>query len=397
MKFCRYGSLDPQKAVRWRCDLPGAPARYGIYALPYGYLDYFFIWRGRGCDASPRVQYLTDDKGDRLLYRDVFPENPLRNAPESDEIGNPFGPWMAEIEETSPYLATWQAKWRKLEWDRFVNQKHVRRLKEHYHIRDAGDILEEPRTSWIMVMDDPRNPPRLTHNPSDPSLTPEQVESIPLNQKLRYLKWENGERVSSVDLLKNLEWDHSRYWNAWRPLGWGEVRGKEFLSEATKRTMNSSMQRIYARLAGRGDASREEAACKQAIRRWLAGKGLRLEQLCPWPVYEKGRGSWAAYYKRPHLFDFSGCLWHHLGMHVKSGEIIRMLDDYQGEDPWVYTTIGAYEAALLKASPFGFPRAQAHLKKHGDAGSRASISDRCYMYHNFEVFIEGKLTERKQN
>ena len=49
------------------------------------------------------------------------------------------------------------------------------------------------------------------------------------------------------------------------------------------------MRRIYARLAGRGDASREEAACKQAIRRWLAGKGLRLEQLCPWPVYEKGR------------------------------------------------------------------------------------------------------------
>ena len=63
MKFCRYGSLDPQKAVRWRCDLPGPPARYGIYALPYGYLDYYYIWNGRGCDASPRVQYLKDERG----------------------------------------------------------------------------------------------------------------------------------------------------------------------------------------------------------------------------------------------------------------------------------------------------------------------------------------------
>ena len=209
------------------------------------------------------------------------------------------------------------------------------------------------------------------------------------------------ERVSSDDLLGRLKWDHSRYWNEWRPLGWGEVAGKTFLKKTTDKTMNSPLQRIYSRLAEDDNLSRMESESRRAIRQWLAGKGLRLEQLCPWPVYEEGRGSWAVYYKRPHLFEYSGCLWHRLGMHVKSGEIIRRLDgdgtDKMYNTGWVYTTIGAYEAALRKASPFGFPRAQAHLKKHGLGGSMASISDRHNVFHEFEVFIEGKLTEKKQN
>ena len=117
MKFIRYGSLAPQSAVRWEIDRASMPVRRGIYAFPCGYLDYFYIWSGRGCDANPRVRYLKDESGRRLFYDELL-DTPFQAGRTSIEYYNAYNELYDRIKAEEPDLTS-IARNRKLHWRQF--------------------------------------------------------------------------------------------------------------------------------------------------------------------------------------------------------------------------------------------------------------------------------------
>ena len=393
MKFIRYGSLAPQSAVRWEIDRASMPVRRGIYAFPLGYLDYFYIWSGRGCDANPRVRYLKDESGRRLFYDELF-DTPFQEAHfDVESYSNAYDELRARIDREEPDI-TPMVRERKIYWGK-LKPEWATYLKKQYHLKNAHDIMREYRKSWMMVMDNPDRPPRLTHDPSDPKLTPEQVEAIPLDQKLHFLKGEDGKRVFANDLILINDWTLDRYWGDFRPLSWDELRFRDFMSENSKRMVNSRFKHVLHKIYASMRIKEQEQLEHDAFTQWLGSQGIRLEQLCPWPVYPEERRKWAVTYAKPHQFEYSGCLWHHLREFVKRGEILRIVDD------WCYTTIGAYEDALRKAGPMLFERSQASGDKrnitwHGWLENAIYYNKHIPRAGYFEVFIDSKLVERKK-
>lgn len=397
MKFIRYGSLALQKARHWSIDAP-MPAPKGIYAFPYGYLDYFYIWKGRGCDSNPRVQYLKDKTGRRLFYNELF-GTPFQCGPSFsyEAFKQAFDEISARIEEENPQLP-YSAIYRKRMWS-MLKPSWAAYLQKAYHIKEMEDILSEPRKSWLMVMDNPDKPPRLLHNPYDPDLSEEQLETIPLDQKLHFLKGEDGKRIP-VDNLIRPPWEPKRYWDDFQPLAWDDFKAEDFLREQSKHTSDSSLKGLpdmIDKLEEQDKYRESEALVHKGLRDWLARKGLRLEQLCPWPVYPDVRREWAVVYKTPHIFEYSGCIWHHLQTLVRHGEILRIVGD------WCYTTISAYEDALRRAEPMLYAR---HLKASQKNNWHGGLENQLYwnahvpshyITGGFEVFIDSKLVEKKQN
>ena len=399
MKFIRYGSLALQKAKHWSIDAP-MPAPKGIYAFPYGYLDYFYIYQGRGCDSNPRVQYLKDKTGRRLFF-DELHETPFQCGASlsQDALYQAFAEITARVEEENPQLSP-TAKDRKRRWGMF-KPFWAAYLKKAYHIKEAEDILSESRKSWLMVMDNPDKPPRLLHNPYDTGLSDEQLETIPLDQKLHFLKDDDGNRLL-VDHIIWPPWEPRRYWDDFQPLTWDDFEVEDFLQRMSKQAADSPIKGAYDRIFDlklQDKYQESEDFAHKVFVDWLASKGLRLEQLCPWPVYPDARREWAVIYKKPHIFEYSGCIWHHLQKLVKHGEILRIVGD------WCYTTIGTYEDALRSAEPMLYARHRKASQKNNWYGG---IENPRYWnshtpskwgddFTSFEVFIDSKLVEKKQN
>ena len=399
MKFIRYGSLALQKAKHWSIEAP-MPAPKGIYAFPYGYLDYLYIRQGRGCDSNPRVQYLKDNTGRRLFFNELF-ETPFQCGASfsSDAFCQELDENTARIKEENPLLP-YSAIERKCMWSMF-KPLWAAYLKKAYHIKETEDILFESRKSWLMVMDNPDKPPRLLHNPYAPDLSDEQLETIPLDQKLHFLKDDDGKRIP-VDHIIWPPWEPKRYWDDFHPLTWEDFEVEDFLQKMSYQTSDSPLKSAYDKIFALKlqDKYREsEVLAQKVFVEWLAGKGLRLEQLCPWPVYPDVRREWAVIYKKPHIFEYSGCIWHHLQKLVKHGEIICIMGN------WCYTTISAYEDALRRAEPMLYAR---HLKASHEKNWHGGLENlRYWNMHtpsnwgdditSFEVFIDSKLVEKKQN
>ena len=391
MKFVRYGSLAPQKAKRWSIDHAPMPAPRGIYAFPYGYMDYWYVWSGRGCDANPRVQYLKDEAGRRLFIGELLD---MYFFTEESMINRINVEYPNLTEEQKARL------WRRLKCWQGFNPRWAMYLAKKYHLKSGSDVLQESRKSWIMVMDDPSNPPRLTHDPNDPKLTPEQVEAIPLNQKLHFLKGEDGQRILAEDFM-NPAWSFERFWNDIHPLAWDEIQASNFIEKQSFKVVSSPFRRASDKIdVLKIDAGfdKAESFAHKTLQKWLTDKEIRLEQLCPWPVYTNNRRYWAAIYAQPHVFEYSGCLWHELGDYIKPKEIIQRVGG------WCYSTIGAYQDALRKADPLGFEIF--HGKNSVDPTTLPDVtrlhnfSSKNYLYrtsHCFQVFIDSKLVEKKQN
>jgi len=274
-------------------------------------------------------------------------------------------------------------------------------LAKTYHLKSGGEVSQEPRKSWIMVMDDPSNPPRLIHDPNDQKLTPEQVEAIPLNQKLHFLKGEDGQRIPANDFIAHA-WGFERFWNDIHPLSWDEIDESDFIRTQSSKVVDSPFRRAQNKIYDLDDDNADDkikALARMTLQKWLTDKGIRLEQLCPWPVYTKNRRYWAVIWAKPHIFEYSGCLWHELGDYIKPKKIIQRLDG------WCYSTIGAYQDALRKVDPIGYE------VFHGkNSVNPTTIPDVTRMHapgsskffplrdsHCFQVFIDSKLVEKKQN
>lgn len=111
-------------------------------------------------------------------------------------------------------------------------------------------------------------------------------------------------------------------------------------------------------------------------------------ELCVWPVYPKLENEYAATLKKYRMFEYEGCLWHHLGALLKRSEILS-----QFSDTWYYTDIHAYERALRKASGLRFGKKmkyQHQMKNIGYFGAREwnSTFDQKGM---FEVFFDQRI------
>ena len=371
MKFIRYGTLSPQKAKRWSADGEAMPAPRGIYAFPFGYLNYDYILEGKASDAQPRVQYVKDESGRRLLMSELMSRLAKEDPQYEDFTRMDRERWQ---EVTSPLAL---------------------HLRKTYRLESIADIFGEERKSWVMVMDDPKHPPRLTHNPHDPTLTPEQVEAIPLDQKLHFLKGEDGKKIPTENFFSIWTWKPYRFWDDFRPASWDEVFASKFLNSQTIRVVDSPFCRALRHIEEQSLSLHDDEAAKcKIIRDWLARQGLSLERLCPWPVYPNRRWSWAVVFKEPHTFEYSGCLWHKLRETLPPGEIIRSVGD------WCYTTIGAYEKALKAADPMLYARHKGNSQKdhwHGgleNLGWRNKVPNKVC---DFVVFIDAKLVERRQN
>ena len=389
----RFGTLAPQSAIHWTCDRYGPPAPRGIYAMPYGFMDYYYIWDGLATDPSPRMRYIRDANGRKLFYDDVKPYNKSLFE-EEDAL-------RKKIQEESPHI-DWDTARRQAEWALYPDKELAAYLKEKYHIKSLDEISSEPRPSWVMVMDDPSNPPRYTRNPFDPSLTPEDVETIPLNQKLHFLMGENHKRIPFKSICNyRCTWEPDRYWFDFEPFSWEEFNIQSFVDEQTLKIVDSQFEREYNRIRKKYDCfnhneKEQEQQEKRFIMKWLEKKGIRLEQLCPWPIYAKKRDSWAVVRTAPHIFEYSGPLWHELGAYVKPGDIIKR----SGE--WVYTEIGAFEEAIRKFSPYLLERAR-HSQltpRSWKAGLVGNINKSHYKrnarFEGIQVFIEGKLNESRR-
>ena len=74
MKFVRFGTLKSvkQKGVKnWRsADYHKPPRKKGFYAMPYGYVDMYYIPDG-WTDDNMRIQFLRAEDGRKLTCYDM--------------------------------------------------------------------------------------------------------------------------------------------------------------------------------------------------------------------------------------------------------------------------------------------------------------------------------------
>lgn len=125
------------------------------------------------------------------------------------------------------------------------------------------------------------------------------------------------------------------------------------------------------------------------VAQWLKKKKVRVEQLCLWPCYAADEAEYATILKKYRLFEYNGCLWHHLGMLLKRSEILG-----QFSDTWYYTDIHAYERALRIATCGTFWKKQKYQRQLKRVGYFAAHHfNSSYVKEGmFEVFFDQKIS-----
>ncbi len=104
------------------------------------------------------------------------------------------------------------------------------------------------------------------------------------------------------------------------------------------------------------DYNSDQKWLAEQVTKWLAKQDLDIRQLCVWPIWPLIRTSdWkddlkfeadmAVAMHKPHIFEYNGHLWHHLGEFMKSGEILSVY-----ANTWFFSDVHAFEGALKKMS-----------------------------------------------
>lgn len=228
-----------------------------------------------------------------------------------------------------------------------------RKLKEK-------QIMWVKRPSYVMVRPDTEK--SLTFF----GLSTEQEDRSRLNQDLEYLLDPRGEKIDADDFFyytfhnlfpQNYEGDYNP------PKPGVHYNSKEKLYYPDGKTI--------------------------AFSQWLEKKGIVPEQLCMWPFHKRMEAHYAAILKKYHVFDYDGCLWHHLGIFLKPGEILSRFSD-----TWVYTDMHAYKRALKKSNGTKYwqnMRYQRDMEHPGyyEAFTPNGMYDPPTMY---EVFFDEKIS-----
>ena len=117
----------------------------------------------------------------------------------------------------------------------------------------------------------------------------------------------------------------------------------------------------------------------------LAKQGVHVENLFPWPVYEQWIDEWLTIYKEPHLFDYAGCVWHHLRKFVPQRAVLAAYGT-----TWVYTSVRDFAAALNHAAPEAYRKIK-NLRNRSKAslfGGPNYLSSSIDVNGMYEVFFD---------
>ena len=300
MTFIRFGALKPvkQRGLRkWLCgDFHKPPRKRGFYAMPYGNVDMDLVPDG-WTDGDMRIQYLRGEGGRKLTGLDKD-----GNTPE----------FRAALKRAGV---------------------------------SAGDVKRRWPSSYVAVIQDVANPPRLDARGR-------------LNQKVNYLLDNDGEKIDACLIFKDRDWWMSRDFFLDHPCSLEELEAEALCRCLSARDLPWDKFEAEARRLGYvyGQPLLNLAYCDRCLTaydycemkwrkllcRLLARRRLDVRQLFAWPVFENGNADELYYFKKPHLFEFSGCLWHHLGSSYGTREILQV------EGAWVYTTMKTYEKVLKK-------------------------------------------------
>ena len=232
---------------------------------------------------------------------------------------------------------------------RYLRDKNGRKLTFR-DLRDTTDVdllkklglpkqpvVLEKRPSWVCIMRDPRHPPRHSLKGR-------------LYQKFDYLTDVHGDRVAAENFFE-------------RDWGLGDFEDERLFRHCVPSDLRFDIlywlgvYERYKDLLGRRAKENEKE-----IIEYLSGRGIRIESLFAWPCYEEYEDAFLAVYKKPRLFDYNGCVWHHLRKFVPQGSILAAYGT-----TWVYTTMRDFEGALRHANPKVYAR-------HKDSQANAKAS-----------------------
>ena len=330
MKFIRYGDLKAFDQRQYeKCpgvsEYPHAPPRRrGFFAFPYAFFDRFYIMCHPACEAHSQMVYLRDKSGRKLTDADL---NVLSET--ESEYCRETGLWRPKV---------------------------IRTMRDNEFLKKLGvpkqPILRENKPSWVCVMRNPKRPPRRT-------------EDGKLDQTFEYLTDQSGERVTARDFFKR----------KWYPSDFDDA--DEF--EPCKPTDIINDALYLFGLGGEYDFLRDwNGGGVRLTLNHLRKRGIGVESLFAWPVYPPDEDVWLTLFKKPHLFDYDGFIWHHLRRFVPPRAVLAAYGT-----TWVYTAIRDFERALRRAEP------QAYGKQRALRGrARASRFGGPYCY-NATLAIEG--------
>ncbi len=325
MKFVRFGPLTPQKQTQYKEPVPDMWP-----SSPPGKKGFFAFPAG---------------------YMDPF-YLPLSRPPEEphsllqylrDDDGN-------KVTKREMY-ADDEEKTLSAEGEALLKKRKLK-LKQIFWVE---------RPSWVMFYPDPEKD--LTFY----GLGTEDEDRTRLNQPLEFLLDPSGDKLDARDLFSNFFF-HDMFPGNYE--GWYDppVPDKDFYPD--------------------DEELHYPDGTMITLTKWLKKKNIRTDQLCLWPCYAKGEDEYAATLKKYRVFDYEGCLWHHLGMFLKNSEIISRFSDI-----WCYTDIRAYERALKKSNSKAFGKKQDYQRKTDSFGYFGAHEyngtfDQSTMY---EVFFDQKI------
>jgi len=371
MKFVRFGPLTPQKQMHYKEPKTGMwpcnpPCKKGFFAFPAGYMDTFYLPLSRPPeDPHSLRQYFRDENGEKITRKAFY----RKNTEAAERIANyaeelKFSNWGRNLK-----LPKGDNDWffRMVARDKLYPNGEdeptvapeiqallkKRKLKEY-------QILWVQRPSYIMYFPDPKKD--LTFY----GLGTDREDRTRLSQPLEFLIDPFGEKIKPANYISS-----GYYMGAFPSLFEGGFRApdpkKDYMSHSS----------VYF-------------PDKKSVPflKWLKMKHISPDQICVWPCYPEEEDEYATTLKKYHVFDYDGCLWHHLGEFLKPGEILSRF-----ADTWVYTDMHAYERALKKSNGTAYQRNmkyQRNMTRPGYFGTQTwnGTFDLSTMY---EVFFDEKI------
>lgn len=307
MKFIRFGELQAFDQIRYQ-KCPGGtgyphdpPRPRGFFAFPYAFFDRFYLMCHPAREAHSEMMYLRDGNGRKLTDadRDVLSETETE--------------WCDETRSERP--------------------KVVRTMTDTELLRTLGlpkqPVMREDRPSWVCVMKDPLRPPMLAGDGQ-------------LDQEFEYLTDRHGERIPAGEFFRR-EW-----WPA-------DFDGAALFEPCRPDNIRNDALYLFG-LGDKYDPIRDTdwtGGTKLTLAH-LQKRGIGVGNLFAWPVYPPGEEVWLTLFKTPHLFDYDGCVWHHLRPFVPRRAVLA---DYG--TTWVYTPVRDFGRALRRAEPRAYGRQRA--------------------------------------
>ena len=329
MKFIRIGAIKPCKQEHYSDPVPeiwpsSPPCRNGFFAFPAGYADGFYFPVSRPPEAPYSPLQYFRDENGNKMTRADF-----YHWESSDEYSSGF-----KLRENSRKLL------------------EKRRIKEH-------DIHWFERPSYVMYFPDSRKD--LTFA----GLNTDHEDCSCLNQPLEFLLTTDGKKIPAREFFNYCFYGKkfpANYRGNYQP----PVPGEDFEPDTP----------LFC------------DPCSIKINSLLSMRNVKPDQLCIWPVYAMFENEYATTLKKYKIFEYNGCLWHHLGQFLKRSEILS-----QFADTWFYTDMQSYHKALKKSNGVTYWRKMKYQQQMGRIGYYGAYEGNAIanLSEMYEVFFDTKI------